>query len=131
MEHVVFFPAPDGGTAFRRVGSLEDAAGLVEHLRNVDGVAEVAVHPLGTEVPLAFRTWYRVELPSADPASQQPPETPVEARVEGLAEAPVDAPAPAQESPSARTAVPQQSAGPAHEAAGAGDGPKSLGFFAT
>ena len=37
MEHVVFFPAPDGTPAFRRLASLEDAARFVEHLRNVEG----------------------------------------------------------------------------------------------
>ena len=73
MEHVVFFPAPDGTPAFRRVAALEDAVRLVEHLRNVEGVAEVSVHPLGAEVPLAFRTWYRVEVPAGqEPAPAAP-----------------------------------------------------------
>ena len=63
MEHVVFFPAPDGSPAFRRVPSLEEAVRMVEHLRNVDGVASVSVHAL-TEVPLAFRAYYRVEVPA-------------------------------------------------------------------
>ena len=77
MEHVVFFPAPDGTAAFRRTGSLEDAVRLVEHLRNVEGVAEVSVRPLGPEVPLAFRAWYRVELPAglaAEPVPEPVPE---------------------------------------------------------
>ncbi|TAL22318.1 MAG: hypothetical protein EPN99_06150 [Frankiales bacterium] len=63
MEHVVFFPAPDGTPAFRRVPSLEEAVRLVEHLRNVDGVASASVHAL-TEVPLAFRAYYKVEVPA-------------------------------------------------------------------
>ncbi len=63
MEHVVFFPAPDGTPAFRRVASFEDAVRLVEHLRNVENVTGTSVHTL-TEVPLAFKAWYRVELPS-------------------------------------------------------------------
>ena len=63
MEHVVFFPAPDGSPAFRRVPSLEEAVRLVEHLRNVEGVASVSVHAL-TEVPLAFRAYYKVEVPA-------------------------------------------------------------------
>lgn len=74
VEHVVFFPAQDGTPAFRRVAALEDAVRLVEHLRNVEGVNEVSVHAL-TEVPLAFRTVFKVELPAcfdpaADPATQ-------------------------------------------------------------
>jgi hypothetical protein len=64
MEHVVFFPAADGSPAFRRVPSLDEAVRLVEHLRNVEGLSTVSVHAL-TEVPLAFRAYYRVEIPTA------------------------------------------------------------------
>ena len=63
MEHVVFFPASDGSPAFRRLPSVEEAVRLVEHLRNVEGVDRVSVHAL-TEIPLAFRAYYRVELPA-------------------------------------------------------------------
>ena len=63
MEHVVFFPAPDGTPAFRRLADLDEAIRLVEHLRNVEGVSSASVHSL-TEVPLAFRAYYRVEVPS-------------------------------------------------------------------
>lgn len=63
MEHVVFFPAPDGTPAFRRVPSLDEAVRLVEHLRNIDGVSSASVHAL-TEVPLAFRAYYKVEVPA-------------------------------------------------------------------
>jgi hypothetical protein len=66
VEHVVFFPSADGNPSFRRVAGLEDAVRLVEHLRNVEGVAEVSVHALAGEIPLAFRTWYRVEVPAAE-----------------------------------------------------------------
>jgi hypothetical protein len=69
VEHVVFFPAPDGTPAFRRFGTLDDAARFVEHLRNVENVSGASVHSL-TEVPLAFKAWYRVELP--DGASETP-----------------------------------------------------------
>lgn len=61
MEHVVFFPAHDGSPAFRRLASLEEAVRLVEHLRNVEGVDHVSVHAL-SEVPLAFKAYYRVEM---------------------------------------------------------------------
>lgn len=64
MEHVVFFPAPDGTPAFRRLASLDESVRLVEHLRNVEGVEQVSVHALN-EVPLTFRAYYRVEVPSA------------------------------------------------------------------
>ncbi len=68
MEHVVFYPAQDGSPAFRRLPTLDEAVRLVEHLRNVEGVAEVSVHTLA-EVPLAFKAYYRVEMPvAAEPA---------------------------------------------------------------
>jgi len=108
VEHVVFFPAHDGSPAFRRVAGLDEAIRLVEHLRNVEGVNEVSCHAL-SEVPLAFRPYYRVEIPAADLL----PTVPVQ---------PVDA-------LSDLAAVPAEA-----ELVGsnghAGDGAKSLGFFA-
>jgi hypothetical protein len=74
VEHVVFFPAPDGTPAFRRFSTVDDAARFVEHLRNVENVSGASVHAL-TEVPLAFKAWYRVELPDAAsdaPAAEAP-----------------------------------------------------------
>ena len=120
MEHVIFFPAHDGSPSFRRVGTFEEAVRLVEHLRNVEGVAEVSCHAL-TEVPLAFRAYYRVEVPTGD-----------------VAVAP-EVPAHAPDLPALADAV----AGPPVEAAHetkqpvlasvngrSTDGAKSLGFFA-
>jgi hypothetical protein len=134
MEHVVFFPAHDGSPAFRRVGNLEDAVRLVEHLRNVEGVAEVSCHAL-TEVPLAFRAYYRVEVPEAA-VPAQPADGPAE-----LAEAPDATPAPADVPVLADAVAAPQVEAP-EQAAHAGepvmasvnghssDGAKSLGFFA-
>jgi hypothetical protein len=72
MEHVVFSAAPgaddtDGSAleAFRRVASLEEAVREVEHLRNDLGIMDASVFAL-TPVPLAFRTYYRVEVPGVD-----------------------------------------------------------------
>ena len=61
-EYAVFFTGPDNGPAFRRVGSLEEAVQVVEHLRNELGVVDANVHSLAP-VPLSFRTYYRVEVP--------------------------------------------------------------------
>jgi len=63
VEHVVFFPAADDTPQFRRVPTLQDAVALVEQLRNVEGVQDVNVHALH-EVPLSFKTYYRVEVPA-------------------------------------------------------------------
>lgn len=98
MEHVVFFPGPDGSQAFRRTATLEDAVRFVEHLRNVEDVAEVAVFAL-SEVPLAFRPYYRVEVPNVEVPNTEGPNVEVPnvevPNVEApAAEAPnVDAPA--------------------------------------
>jgi hypothetical protein len=120
VEHVVFFPAHDGSPAFRRVANLEDAVRLVEHLRNVEGVNEVSCHAL-TEVPLAFRAYYRVEVPgSVEPA---PPVAEVAPEVAELPVQPSEAPAFEAETPAVEPAM-------ASANGHAGDGAKSLGFFA-
>ena len=89
MEHVVFFPAPDGAPAFRRVPSLEEAVRLVEHLRNLEGITSVSVHAL-SEVPLAFRAYYRVEVP-VDVAAAAVPVQPVGEEAAEVAEVPAEA----------------------------------------
>ena len=129
MEHVVFFPAHDGSPAFRRVASLEDAVRLVEHLRNAEGVTEVSVHAL-TEVPLAFKAVYRVEIPGAAPVAEAPAvEAPAPVAEAPVAEVPVvEAPAPVEavaELP--EQPVPALAASNGH--APAASGPSSLGFF--
>jgi hypothetical protein len=111
VEHVVFFPAHDGSPAFRRVAGLDEAVRLVEHLRNVEGVNEVSCHAL-SEVPLAFRAYYRVEVPAGEAAVADVPVQPVDAL-------------------SDLVAVPVEQAEPVLAANGrTGDGAKSLGFFA-
>ena len=115
MEHVVFFSGADGAAHFRRTPSLEEAVRFVEHLRNVEGVDDARVCAL-TEVPLQFKTVYRVEVganaaptpaPAAEapaplpplppmpampdldvPQAEAPAEAPVEVQPEAVAEAP-------------------------------------------
>jgi hypothetical protein len=131
MEHVVFFPAHDGTPAFRRVGNLPDAVRLVEHLRNVENVSEVSVHAL-TEVPLAFKPYYKVEVPTDAPAAEPQP-----ALVDGPITLAPEAAAPAAEAEApveAAVEVPEQAEAPAEdsaETAAKKDGAASLGFFAS
>ena len=105
MEHVVFFPAHDGSPAFRRLASLEDAVRFVEHLRNTEGVDRVSVHAL-TEVPLAFKAYYKVEMPESAPEAVVAPQAAAEA---------VPVVVPEQELPVAEEVAPA---------------PSSMGFFA-
>jgi hypothetical protein len=133
VEHVVFFPAHDGSPAFRRVANLEDAVRLVEHLRNVEGVNEVSCHAL-TEVPLAFRAYYRVEVPAgAQPAEPAEPVQPVADVAPEVVADVVDVPAQPSEAPATPAVeADQPTVEPAMAAANghASDGAKSLGFFA-
>lgn len=135
MEHVVFFPAHDGSPAFRRFATLEEAVRLVEHLRNVENVSEVSVHAL-SEVPLAFKPYYRVEVPESGP-SAVPAAPPVEA-----APAPAAAPvapvaveppavAPIAGLPEAAAPVAEVPAQPEVEEPAREAGAASLGFFAS
>jgi hypothetical protein len=138
MEHVVFFPAHDGTPAFRRVGNLEDAVRLVEHLRNVEGISEVSVHMLA-EVPLSFKTWYRVQVPTGVEAPVADLAAPlVEAPIAVEAPAAVEAPVAVQTSAEqvAVALVPEQSAEDevpvlAGSNGRPADAPRSLGFFAS
>ena len=131
MEHVVFFPAHDGTPAFRRVSSLEDAVRLVEHLRNVENVAELSVHALA-EVPLAFKAFYRVEVPAggeapvAEVVSQElPPPLPVVDVVPLVEDVPLVA---VQDSLEVESVpVPALATSNGHSE----DAPSSLGFFAS
>lgn len=117
MEHVVFCPGPDGAPGFHRFSSLEEALGFVEHKRNVEGVQDVAVCAL-TPVPVAFRAYYKVEVPDqvAAPAADALP-GPV--AVEPVDVGPVEA-VPVEAVPVDTGLVD----------AGAANGKRSLGFFA-
>lgn len=141
MEHVVFFPAHDGSPAFRRTSSLEEAVRLVEHLRNVENVSEVGVHAL-TEVPLNFKPYYKVELPSGESAPAAEAPAAVAAAPIALAPDPTAAPAVAPEPVALQAVVvPEQAEAPvegpvsdvpADETAAAREsGAASLGFFAS
>jgi hypothetical protein len=119
MEHIVFFPGPDGAPSFRRVPSLDDAVRLVEHLRNVENVSEVSVHTLAP-VPLSFRPYYRVEVPAGEAPDEPAP-----------APAPLEAVVPAQPEPVAeQMPVAELVAEPVAEAEPVANGRRSLGFFA-
>ena len=112
MEHVVFHSGPDGTPAFRRFGSLDEAVRFVEHMRNVEGVEDVSVHVL-TPVPLSFRAYYKVEVPTVESLAAVPAQ-------------PVDA-EPAR-APLAELAP--EDVMPEPEPAAAANGKKTLGFFA-
>jgi hypothetical protein len=83
VEHVVFFPAPDGNPAFRRLPSLDDAVRFVEFLSNSENITDVSVHAL-SPVQLAVRTVYRVEVVAGEEGPAEAPEPVVPASDEDL-----------------------------------------------
>lgn len=133
MEHVVFFTGADGAAQYRRTPSLEEAVRFVEHLRNVEGVEDSRVYAM-TEVPLSFKTVYRVEIPGQTDATPAPlppmppmPElgVPEAAAEEAPAEAPAEAPEPVM------AAVPGEpyAVGAPEEPPSNGKAARGMGFF--
>jgi hypothetical protein len=98
---------------------------LVEHLRNVEGVNEVSCHAL-TEVPLAFRAYYRVEVPGA---AELPAAVPAQPAAE-VVEEPAPVVTEAVAAPPAEAEMPADEPVMASANGHATDGAKSLGFFA-
>ena len=133
MEHVVFHPGPDGSPAFRRFGSLEDAVRFVEHLRNAEGVSEVSVHALAP-VPVAFRAYYKVEVPEQAPVAEVP--APAQPLLEAVPAEPVLAEPVMAEPEMAEPVMPEPVMAEAQfsDATAAAEQPsngkRSLGFFA-
>jgi len=126
MDHVVFFPAHDGTPAFRRVASLDEAVRLVEHLRNAENVDQVGVYAL-TEVPLAFKAYYKVEMPEAAPVEVPVAEVEVPVAEAPAAEAvPVPVPVPAVEVPAQEQPVVALAASNGETVSNG-----SMGFFAS
>ena len=125
MEHVVFYPGPDAAPAFRRFSSLDEAVRFVEHLRNSEGVAEVSVHTL-TPVPVAFRAYYKAEVPAGDLVSGMVPDQ-APAPVEPVAEVvPAELPV---EMPVAEPVLAEMTAELPADPEVAQNGKRSLGFF--
>ena len=135
MEHVVFFTAgADGAAQYRRTSSLEEAVRVVEHLRNVEGVEDARVFAL-TEVPLAFKTVYRVEVPGqvADAAAPIPPLPPMPAMPDLAVPAPEahDPAEPADAPEPVMAVVPGEpyEAPQAEEPSNGRSGARGMGFF--
>ena len=79
MEHVVRFTTTEGRDAQHVAKSLEDALRFVELLRNNEEASVVRVFRL-QEVPIAFKTYYKVELRPGTVEDTSEVPTPSEAR---------------------------------------------------
>jgi hypothetical protein len=124
VEHVVFFTGADGVSQYRRTPSLEEAVRVVEHLRNVEGVEDSRVFELN-EVPLAFKTVYRVEISgvTSDAPAALPPLPPMPAMPE------LDLPVDGGEPQPVMAAVPGEQFEAEPEAPSNGRSSRGTGFF--
>ena len=78
MDHLVRFTTSEGRDAQHVAGSLDDALRFVERLRNTEEASVVKVFRL-QEVPISFKTYYKVEVrPEVDDRVETP--VPAEAR---------------------------------------------------
>ena len=86
MSHMVVFRSSEGKPGYHQAEALDDAIKFVERLRNQEQVTEARIFRM-QEVPIEFKTYYRVEVSaasaSAEPASEAAPADAGEAEGEG------------------------------------------------
>jgi hypothetical protein len=100
MQHMVIYRASDGRPLNHQTDDIEGAVKFVEHLRNEEQVAESAIYQM-VPVPIAFKTYYRVEVAGTETA---PPAIQVAAGQAAVAAAT----APAAVAPTAAVAPPAE-----------------------
>ena len=74
MPHMVVFRSTEGKPGYHQAEALEEAVRFVERLRNQEQVTEARIFRM-QEVPIEFKTYYRVEVGAGD---EQPPAAPPE-----------------------------------------------------
>src|SRR5437763_16768192 len=67
MPHMVIFRSAEGKPGYHQAESLDEAVRFVEHLRNQEGVSDTRIFKM-QEVPIEFKTYYRVEVAGAEEA---------------------------------------------------------------
>ena len=73
MPHMVIFRSAEGKPGYHQAESLDEAVRFVEHLRNQEGVSETHIFRM-QEVPIEFKTYYKVEVGSDEPTAAPAPE---------------------------------------------------------
>ena len=81
MPHMVVFRSTDGKPGYHQAEALESAVRFVERLRNTEGVTEARVFRM-QEVPLEFKTYYKVEVAPAGEEQATAPAAEAEAEFE-------------------------------------------------
>jgi hypothetical protein len=101
MPFMVIYRTPDGSSCYEQADAIDEAALLVERLRNKEGLDEIRIYRM-EEISFAFRPYYKVELGLKDRQSMPPPPSASSAVA-------VDGPAP---EPGARAPVDASGPGP-------------------
>ena len=70
MTHMVIFRSPEGRPGYHQAESVDEAVRFVERLTNEDSVTDARIFYM-QEVPIEFKTYYRVEV--AEGTQQSPP----------------------------------------------------------
>ena len=70
MPHMVIFRSAEGKPGYHQAESLDEAVRFVEHLRNQEQVDETRIFRM-QEVPIEFKTYYKVEVGGAAPAEEE------------------------------------------------------------
>lgn len=71
MDHLVRFTTDEGREGQHTAETLDDALRFVERLRNSEAISEVRVFRV-QEVPISFRTYFKVELAAETEAAARP-----------------------------------------------------------
>lgn len=76
MPHMVIFRSSEGKPGYHQAEALDEAVRFVEHLRNQEQVSDARIFSM-QEVPIEFKTYYKVEVggvPAPVPfAAEEPP----------------------------------------------------------
>lgn len=130
MSHMVMFRSAEGKPGYHQTESLDEAVGFVEHLRNQEQVADARIFRL-EEVPIAVKTYYKVEVSSVPPGnspSATAPASPVPATAGAAPSVVVDGTGPAPSSGREKVTVPTEDQAVVEPMAPANGGPAGARF---
>jgi hypothetical protein len=104
MPFMVIYRTSDGGSCYEQADAIDEAALLVERLRNRDGLDEIRIYRM-EEISFAFRPYYKVELGLAERQSASPSAVTAAGLAEQPTREPVVEPEPHVDAPPRRTEV--------------------------
>lgn len=130
MSHMVMFRSAEGKPGYHPTESLDEAIVFVEHLRNQEQVADARIFRM-EEVPIAVKTYYKVEVssvPSGNAPSPTSSASPVPATAGAGPSAVVDRTGPAPSTGREKVTVPTEDQVVVESMAPANGGPAGARF---